>query len=289
MTTRDLPTVYIGDKFTIGGREVVVGERIGVQPLGNGHAGVVVTLYSDDVHIDPSAMAPGTRIVGADELYPTGRVDETIGYLKATRAHIHAHHVDMYGAHADHVPNETIDVIDEALARLGVPVVDTTEVRTWGATTPSRVDTEETTEYPADRLTYADEAVLCLDGVSFVTGGNEVEWVGADVIDGLEVKVVSTYLCVWPIDNPDHLGEPLERRKLFTVATLTWDEVYGGGAYVVPCREVRVDKVRLDEGVTDDRMSRAEYEVAMSHDTVYNDVDTLLTRAEYEEARGHDE
>lgn len=124
---KKLPTVYIGETFTLDGKEVVVSNTIGIESMGGGHVGVTVEIFSDDVHIDPAALSPRTRIVAGDEMYPTGRVGDAVDYLKATRAHVHARHVATYGAHADSMPNEVLYVIDEVLDRLGVPVVETEE------------------------------------------------------------------------------------------------------------------------------------------------------------------
>ena len=197
------------------------------------------------------------------ELYPTGRVSDAIGYLKSTRA--------------DHMSNEVLEVIDEVLDRLGVPSVDTKEeeVRAWGTN-----DVIRTFENTLDRVNCADEVVLHLDGMSFVTGGNEVEWVGADCIDNLLINVTTHMTRVWPIDDPDHLGDPLDEGDGYTESTVEWDMVYNDGAYVDADRVVTVNNVRLDQGVTYDLMSRAEYEVRVNHETNYTDLVTLQTRDE---------
>ena len=62
-----------------------------------------------------------------DDMCPTCRVSDAIDYLKATRAHVHAHHVATYGAHASIMPNEVLYVIDEVLDRLGAPANTTKE------------------------------------------------------------------------------------------------------------------------------------------------------------------
>lgn len=270
-----LPTVYIGDKFTIDGTEVVVSDTVGIENMGGDVVGVVVKVLSDDVHIDPSAMSHRTRIVAGDDMYPTGRVSAAINYLKSTLWC--AQHVDMYDVHADRVSNEVIEVIYGVLDRLGVPVVETEEeVRAWGTN-----DVIRTFENTLDRVNTADEVVLHLDGMSFVTGGNEVEWVGADCIDNLQVNVTTHVTRVWPIDDPDHLGDPLDEGDGYTEATVAWDMVYLDGAYVDADRVGMVKHVRLGEGVTDDLMSRAEYEVRVNHETNYTDLVTVLTRDEY--------
>ena len=272
-----LPTVYIGDKFTIDGTEVAVTNTVGIENMGGDVVGVVVTVLSDDVHIDPSAMSHRTRIVAGDDMYPTGRVDDTVEYLKSTRAHVYDRHVATYGSLYDRMDNEVLDVIDEVLDRLGVPSVDTKEeVRAWGTN-----DVIRTFENTLDRVNCADEVVLHLDGMSFVTGGNEVEWVGADCIDNLLINVTTHVTRVWPIDDPDHLGVPLDEGDMYTEATVGWDMVYNDGAYVDADRMVTVNNVRLGEGVTDDLMSRAEYEVRVNHESNYTDLVTVLTRDEY--------
>lgn len=270
-TKKKLPTVYIGDTFTLDGTEVTVSNTLGIENMGGDLVGVVVKVLSDDVHIDPSAMRSSTRIVAGDDMYPTGRVDEAIDYLKATRAHVHTRHVTFYGSDADNIPNEVLDVIDEVLDRLGVPVVETDEVRPWG-----------TNNVPSsERVNRADEVVLHLDGMSFVNAGKEVEWVGADCIDNLCIDSTTHMTRVWPSDDPHHLGLPLDETTPFTVSTVKWDAVYNDGAYVVPGRVVTVNTVKLGEDVTDDRMSRAEYEVSVNHETKYTDMDTMRTRDEY--------
>lgn len=276
---KKLPTIYIGDTFTLDGKEVVVSDTLGIENMGGGHVGVVVEIFSDDVHIDPSAMRSSTRIVAGDDMYPTGRVSDAINYLKDTRSHVHTGHVATYGAHADRVPNEVLDVIDEVLDRLGVPVVveSEDEVRAWGTNDVVRT----TTEHTGETITRADEVVLHLDGMSFVTDGKEVEWVGADCIDNLCLDSTTHMTRVWPIDDPDHLGNPLETTTPYTTSTVKWDAVYNDGAYVVPDRVVTVNTVKLGEDVTDDRMSRAEYEVSVNHETKYTDMDTMRTRDEY--------
>lgn len=280
---KKLPTVYIGDKFTLDGTEVVVSNTIGIESMGGGHVGVVVEIFSDDVHIDPSAMSHTTRIVAGDDMYPTGRVDEAIDYLKTTRAHVYTRHVTFYGSHADGVPNEVLDVIDEVLDRLGVPVVETDEVRAWGTNNVVRTADVPSSEHvpSSERVTRADEVVLHLDGMSFVTDGKEVEWVGADCIDNLCLDSTTHITRVWPIDDPHHLGNPLDETTSFTVSEVKWDAVYNDGAYVVPDRVVTVNTAKLGEDVTDDRMSRAEYEVSVNHETEYTDLVSLQTRDEY--------
>lgn len=281
-TKKKLPTVYIGDKFTLDGTEVTVSNTLGIENMGGDLVGVVVKVLSDDVHIDPSAMRSSTRIVAGDDMYPTGRVDDAIGYLKDTRAHVHTGHVATYGAHADRMPNEVLDVIDEVLDRLGVPVVETEEteeVRAWGTNNVVRT----TTAHTGETINRADAVVLHLDGMSFVTDGKEVEvvWVGADCIDNLCLDSTTHITRVWPIDDPHHLGNPLETTTPYTTTTVRWDAVYNDGAYVVPDRVVTVNTVRLGEDVTDDRMSRAEYEVSVNHETKYTDLVSLQTRDEY--------
>lgn len=271
-----LPTVYIGDKFTIDGTEVVVGDALGIENMGGDVVGVVVKVLSDDVHIDPSAMSHRTRIVAGDDMYPTGRVDDAIGYLKDVYAYTKAKHYEEYGGRAEQMANAVLDVIDEVLDRLGVPVVETEEVRAWGTN-----DVIRTFENTLDRVNRADEVVLHLDGMSFVTGGNEVEWVGADCIDNLLINVTTHMTRVWPIDDPDHLGDPLDEGDGYTESTVEWDMVYNDGAYVDADRVVTVNNVRLDQGVTYDLMSRAEYEVRVNHETNYTDLVTLQTRDEY--------
>ena len=273
----ELPTVYIGDKFTIDGTEVVISDIIGIENVG-GVVGVVVTVLSDDVHIDPSAMSPTKRIVTGDDLYPTGRVDDAIGYLKDVYAYTKAKHYEEYGGRAERMAHAVLEVIDEVLDRLGVPVVETEEVRAWGTN-----DIIRTFEHTLDRVNCADEVVLHLDGMSFVTGGNEVEWVGADCIDNLLINATTHMTRVWPIDDPDHLGTPLDEGDMYTEYTVEWDMVYNDGAYVDPDRVVTVNNVRLGEGVTDDLMSRAEYEVRVNHETNYTDLVTLQTRDEEDE------
>ena len=272
----ELPTVYIGDKFTIDGTEVAVTNTVGIENMGGDLVGVIVKVLSDDVLIDPTAMSPTTRIVAGDDMYPTGRVDDTVEYLKSTRDHVYDRHVATYGSLADRMDNEVLDVIDEVLDRLGVPVVETEEVRAWGTN-----DVIRTFEHTLDRVNRADEVVLHLDGMSFVTGGNEVEWVGADCIDNLLINVTTHVTRVWPMDDPDHLGTPLDEGDMYTEATVEWDMVYNDGAYVDADRVVTVTHVRLGEGVTDDLMSRAEYEVRVNHETNYTDLVTVLTRDEY--------
>lgn len=284
-----LPTVYIGDKFTIDGTEVAVTDTVGIENMGGDVVGVVVTVLSDDVHIDPSAMSHRTRIVAGDDMYPTGRVDDTVEYLKSTRAHVYDRHVAEYGSLSDRMDNEVLEVIDEVLDRLGVPSVDTEteeEVRAWGTN-----DVIRTLENTLDRVNRADEVVLHLDGMSFVTGGNEVEWVGADCINNLQINVTTHVTRVWPMDDPDHLGVPLDEGDGYTEVTVEWDSVYMDGAYVdadrvvtvnsVRLRVVTVNSVRLDQGVAYDLMARAEYEVRVNHETNYTDIVTLLTRDEY--------
>ena len=271
-----LPTVYIGDKFTIDGTEVAVSNTLGIENMGGDVVGVVVTVLSDDVHIDPSAMSHRTRIVAGDDMYPTGRVDDTVEYLKSTRDHVYDRHVATYGSLSERMDNEVLDVIDEVLDRLGAPVVETEEVRAWGTN-----DVIRTFEHTLDRVNHADEVVLHLDGMSFVTGGNEVEWVGADCIDNLLINVTTHVTRVWPIDDPDHLGTPLDEGDMYTVSTVGWDMVYNDGAYVDADRMVTVNNVRLDHGVTYDLMSRAEYEVRVNHETNYTDLVTLQTRDEF--------
>ena len=271
-----LPTVYIGDKFTIDGTEVAVTNTIGIENMGGDVVGVVVKVLSDDVHIDPSAMSHRTRIVAGDDMYPTGRVDDTVEYLKSTRDHVYDRHVATYGSLSERMDNEVLDVIDEVLDRLGAPVVETEEVRAWGTN-----DVIRTFEHTLDRVNHADEVVLHLDGMSFVTGGNEVEWVGADCIDNLLINVTTHVTRVWPIDDPDHLGTPLDEGDMYTVSTVGWDMVYNDGAYVDADRMVTVNNVRLDHGVTYDLMSRAEYEVRVNHETNYTDLVTLQTRDEF--------
>lgn len=277
-----LPTVYIGDTFTIGGTEVVVSNTIGIEDVG-GVVGVVVTVLSDDVHIDPAAMSPTTRIVTGDNMYPTGRVNGAIGYLKSTRADVYDRHVATYGSDAECTSNEVIDVIDEVLDRLGVPAGDTEEeeeVRAWGTN-----DVVRTFDNTLDRVNNADEVVLHLDGMSFVTAGDEVEWVGADCIDNLQVNVTTHVTRLWPGDDPYHLGVPLAKGGMYTEATVEWDSVYNDGAYVDPGRVVTVNNVSLGEGMADDGMSRAEYEVSENHEVEYTDLVTLQTRDEEDE--GH--
>lgn len=273
-----LPTVYIGDKFTIDGTEVVVGDALGIENMVGGVVGVVVTVLSDDVHIDPSAMSHRTRIVAGDDMYPTGRVDDAIDYLKDVYAYTKAKHYEEYGGRAERMSHAVLDVIDEVLDRLGVPVVETEEVRAWG--TNNLVRTLENTSYTLDRVNRADEVVLHLDGMSFVTDGNEVEWVGADCIDNLQINVTTHVTRVWPIDDPDHLGVPLDEGDMYATSTVEWDSVYNDGAYVDADRVVTVNNVRLDQGVTYDLMSRAEYEVRVNHETNYTDLVTLQTRDE---------
>lgn len=123
-SNKKLPTVYIGETFTLDGKEVVVSNTIGIESMGGGLVGVVVEIFSDDVHIDPAAMSPRTRIVAGDEMYPTDRVNDAIDYLKDAYAYTKAKHYEEYGGHAERMSNE---VIDEVLDRLGVPVVDTEE------------------------------------------------------------------------------------------------------------------------------------------------------------------
>ena len=272
-----LPTVYIGDKFTIDGTEVAVTNTLGIENMGGDVVGVVVTVLSDDVHIDPAAMSHRTRIVAGDDMYPTGRVDDTVEYLKSTRAHVYDRHVAEYGSLSDRMDNEVLEVIDEVLDRLGVPVVETEEVRAWGTH-----DVIRTFEHTLDRVNRADEVVLHLDGMSFVTGGNEVEWVGADCIDNLHINVTTHVTRVWPIDDPDHLGTPLDEGDMYTEYTVEWDSVYNDGAYVVDAdRVVTVNNARFDHGVTYDHMTRAEYEVGVNHETNYTDLVTLQTRDEF--------
>lgn len=273
-----LPTVYIGDKFTIDGTEVAVTNTVGIENMGGDVVGVVVKVLSDDVHIDPSAMSHRTRIVAGDDMYPNGRVDDTVEYLKSTRAHVYDRHVAEYGSLSDRMDNEVLDVIDEVLDRLGVPVVETEEVRAWGTN-----DVIRTFEHTLDRVTNADEVVLHLDGMSFVTDGNEVEWVGADCIDNLQINFTTHVTRVWPIDDPDHLGTPLSQSTLYATPTVEWDMVYLDGAYDDPGRVVTVNNVRLDPGVTYDRF---EYEVRENRETVYDDIDTVRTRDEEDEDHG---
>ena len=271
-----LPTVYIGDKFTIDGTEVVVGDALGIENMGGDVVGVVVKVLSDDVHIDPSAMSHRTRIVAGDDMYPTGRVDDAIGYLKDVYAYTKAKHYEEYGGRTERMANAVLEVIDEVLDRLGVPSVDTNEeVRAWGTN-----DVIRTFENTLDRVNCADEVVLHLDGMSFVTGGNEVEWVGADCIDNLLINATTHMTRVWPMDDPDHLGDPLEEGDVYTESTVEWDMVYNDGAYVDADRVVTVNNVRLDHGVTYDLMPRAEYEVRVNHETNYTDLVTLQTRDE---------
>lgn len=279
--TMHLPAVYIGDKFTLDGTEVTVTDTLGIENMGGGLVGVVVKVLSDDVNIDLAAMAPRTRIVAGDDMYPAGRVDDAIDYLKATRAHVYAGHVAMYTDHADHVPNEVLDVIDEVLDRLGVPVVETEEVRAWGSNNVIRTEEVPATVNVWERVNRADEVVLHLDGMSFVTNGNEVEWVGADCIDNLHIDVTTHVSRVWPIDDPHHLGIPLDETTMFTVSEVRWDAVYNDGAYVGPDRVVTVGTVSIAPGVTDDVQSRAEYEVGVKHETKYTDLVSLQTRDEY--------
>lgn len=286
MTVKNgLPTVYIGDKFTLDGTEVVVGDAVGIENLGGGLVGVVVTVLSDDVHIDPSAMSHRTRIVAGDDLYPAGRVDETVAYLKATREHVYARHVDMYGVMADHMPNEVIDVIDEVLDGLGVPVVDddeeAEEVRPWGSSEVIRT----TPGGMCRGVDYAEEVVLHRDGLSFVTDGDEVEWVDAKYVANLCIDVTTRVVRLWPVDDPDHVRTPLVEEGMITSTEVTWDAVYGGGAYTLAGRSVRV---RFTPSV--DCVSDVEYEVRVNHRTEYNDVDSLLTRDEFtEEGEDDDE
>ena len=272
-----LPTVYIGDKFTIDGTEVAVSNTLGIENMGGDVVGVVVKVLSDDVHIDPAAMSHRTRIVAGDDMYPTGRVDDAIGYLKDVYAYTKAKHYEEYGGRAERMSNAVLEVIDEVLDRLGVPSVDTKEeVRAWGTN-----DIIRTFEHTLDRVNRADEVVLHLDGMSFVTGGNEVEWVGADCIDNLLINATTHVTRVWPIDDPDHLGTPLEEGDGYTEYMVEWDMVYNDGAYVDADRVVTVKHVRLDQGVTYDLMSRAEYEVRVNHETNYTDLVSLLTRDEF--------
>lgn len=268
-----LPTVYIGDKFTIDGTEVAVTNTIGIENMGGDVVGVVVKVLSDDVHIDPSAMSHRTRIVAGDDMYPTGRVNDAIEYLKGVYAYTKANHYEEYGDRAERVANTVLNVIDEVLGLLGVPDVDTLEVRAWGTN-----DVIRTFENTLDRVNRADEVVLHLDGMSFVTDGNEVEWVGADCIDNLQVNVTIHVTRLWPIDDPEHLGTPLTQRGVYATSTVEWDMVYLDGAYVDPGRVVAVNTVRLDPGVTYDRF---EYEVSENRETVYDDIDTVLTRDEF--------
>ena len=271
-----LPTVYIGDKFTIDGTEVAVSNTLGIENMGGDVVGVVVKVLSDDVHIDPAAMSHRTRIVAGDDMYPTGRVDDAIGYLKDVYAYTKAKHYEEYGGRAERMSNAVLEVIDEVLDRLGVPSVDTKEeVRAWGTN-----DIIRTFEHTLDRVNRADEVVLHLDGMSFVTGGNEVEWVGADCIDNLLINATTHVTRVWPIDDPDHLGTPLEEGDGYTEYMVEWDMVYNDGAYVDADRVVTVKHVRLDQGVTYDLMSRAEYEVRVNHETNYTDLVSLQTRDE---------
>ena len=276
-----LPTVYIGDKFTIDGTEVAVTNTIGIENMGGDVVGVVVKVLSDDVHIDPSAMSHRTRIVAGDDMYPTGRVDDAIGYLKDVYAYTKAKHYEEYGGRAERMANAVLNVIDEVLGLLGVPDVDTVEVRAWGTNSVAFLTEVPPSSFTLDRVNRADEVVLHLDGMSFVTGGNEVEWVGADCIDNLLINVTTHVTRVWPMDDPDHLGTPLDEGDVYTESTVEWDMVYNDGAYVDPDRVVTVNNVRLGEGVTDDRMSRAEYEVRVNHETKYTDLVTVLTRDEY--------
>lgn len=282
-TKKKLPTIYIGDTFTLDGTEVTVSNTLGIENMGGDLVGVVVKVLSDDVHIDPSAMRSSTRIVAGDDMYPTGRVDEAIDYLKSTRAHVHTGHVATYGEHADHMPNEVLDVIDEVLDRLGVPVVESEEdeVRAWGTNSVAFRAEVPPSSLTLDRVNRADEVVLHLDGMSFVNAGKEVEWVGADCIDNLCIDSTTHMTRVWPSDDPHHLGLPLDETTPFTVSTVKWDAVYNDGAYVVPDRVVTVNTVKLGEDVTDDRMSRAEYEVSVNHETEYTDLVSLQTRDEY--------
>lgn len=273
-----LPTVYIGDKFTIGGTEVAVSNTVGIENMGGDVVGVVVKVLSDDVHIDPSAMSHRTRIVAGDDMYPTGRVDDAIGYLKDVYAYTKAKHFEEYGGRAEHMANAVLDVIDEVLDRLGVPVVETEEVRAWGTNSVAFLTEVPPSSYTLDRVNRADEVVLHLDGMSFVTGGNEVEWVGADCIDNLQINFTIHVTRLWPIDDPEHLGTPLTQRGVYATSTVEWDSVYNDGAYVDPGRVVTVNNVRLDPGVTYDRF---EYEVGENHETVYDDIDTVLTRDEF--------
>ena len=278
----ELPTVYIGDKFTIDGTEVAVSNALGIENMGGDVVGVVVKVLSDDVHIDPSAMSHRTRIVAGDDMYPTGRVSAAIDYLKDVYAYTKAQHYEEYGGSlSDRMDNEVLDVIDEVLDRLGVPSVETEEVRPWGTNTVAFLTEVPPSSFTLDRVNRADEVVLHLDGMSFVTGGNEVEWVGADCIDNLLINVTTHVTRVWPIDDPDHLGTPLDEGDMYTVSTVEWDMVYNDGAYVDADRVVTVNNVRLGEGVTDDLMSRAEYEVRVNHESNYTDLVTLLTRDEY--------
>lgn len=274
-----LPTVYIGDTFTIGGTEVVVSNTIGIEDVG-GVVGVVVTVLSDDVHIDPEAMHPTTRIVTGDNMYPTGRVNGAIGYLKDVYAYTKAQHYEEYGGRAERMSNAVLEVIDEVLDRLGVPAGDTEEeeVRAWGTN-----DVVRTFENTLDRVNNADEVVLHLDGMSFVTAGDEVEWVGADCIDNLHINVTTYVTRLWPGDDPYHLGVPLDEGDMYTEAVVEWDMVYNDGAYVVAGRVVTVNNVSLGEGMADDGMSRAGYEVRVNHEVEYNDIDTVQTRDEEEE------
>ena len=281
-----LPTVYIGDKFTIDGTEVAVSNTLGIENMGGDVVGVVVTVLSDDVHIDPAAMSHRTRIVAGDDMYPTGRVDDAIGYLKDAYAYTKAKHYEEYGGRAERMAHAVLEVIDEVLDRLGVPVVETEEVRAWGTN-----DIIRTFEHTLDRVNRADEVVLHLDGMSFVTDGNEVEWVGADCIDNLLINVTTHVTRVWPIDDPDHLGTPLDEGDMHTEYTVEWDMVYLDGAYVDADRVVTVNNARFNHGVTYDHMTRAEYEVRVNHETNYTDLVTLQTRDEFtaEEDEDNDE
>lgn len=139
---------------------------------------------------------------------------------------------------------------------------------------------------PTGRVNRADEVVLHLDGMLFITNGNAVEWVGADCIGNLHINVTKHVTRVWPIDDPDHLGTPLDEGGLYTESTVEWDMVYNDGAYVDADRVVTVNTVRLDHGVTYDRMSRAGYEVGVTHETKYTDLVTLQTRDEEDEGLG---
>lgn len=277
----ELPTVYIGDKFTIDGTEVAVTDTVGIENMGGDLVGVVVKVLSDDVHIDPSAMSHRTRIVAGDDMYPTGRVDDAIGYLKDVYAYTKAKHYEEYGGRAERMANAVLNVIDEVLDRLGAPVVETEGVRAWGTNSVAFLTEVPPSSFTLDRVNRADEVVLHLDGMSFVTDGNEVEWVGADCIDNLLINVTTHMTRVWPIDDPDHLGVPLDEGDMYTESTVGWDMVYNDGAYVDADRVVMVKHVRLDQGVTYDLMSRAEYEVRVNHETNYTDLVTLQTRDEF--------
>ena len=58
----------IGNGMTINGQEVIAGETIGLQPVGDGVTAVTLTLYSDNLTIDWENIPRRANIIAPDEI-----------------------------------------------------------------------------------------------------------------------------------------------------------------------------------------------------------------------------